>query len=1765
MIDKRVFWRPLAILGALALSLPGSAVAHATEGATDTPVILNAPTTISAGQLRATVSHEFPQVTGYTFAGNPVGGRAETLHQVTIDGNQYTVDTVEAQRVSDQKVAYTVTFVGSEITMKAEIEVQEITSRSQGTEGAKRPTLTFRITEMSGAHTVEIPGHGLVSVNADQGGAYACGITGVSRGAANGDSYAGVDDTFASITASTPIDYYEQPSAYLMVNTNKVAVGMETNATYDQPHGYENNWNSRWKRQVIEQNGIKTLIAQNGQWTYRSEAATDAIGDEERPYTTLVFTGDANSSGGVDWQDAAVAYADITPEITGAADNHKWVVTHIPFDFGSAATHPFLQIADDVKRVSLATDGLGQRVMVKGYASEGHDSGHMDYGGNINTRAGGEADFGTLFASTKDVNAIYGVHVNTTEAYPEANSFRSLPFTGGRGWNWLNQSYYVNQRDDLGNGGAVNRFQELRNQFPLSKYPNFRWIYIDVYYGSGWQADRLGNELNKMGWEVGSEWADRFERHSLWSHWSNDEHYGGATNKGLNSQVIRFVDNANKDNWNPNVVLGYPQIVEFEGWTGHQDQDAFYRNIWSNNLPSKFLQNSRIMRYDTADAGDGKTKHTYTFANGTVASGATAVTAQTEASYVVGTIQADMSSSREFVYDGATVLRGDSYLLPWKDNGTSAGADRLYYYNPAGTATEWTLTKSYQGVGSLALYRLTDQGRVKVTDLAVSGGKVTIPASVYDGVAESDRDHTAFVLVPENAPAAVSTPAWGAGTVFADPGFNSGSLSGYTTAGSVSVVKDPHGDPVAQLGAGKASLSQEMTLNAGTYQGSAWLQINNGKTRKVTISASGDGVTSAGSQQRNGDLGATRDKPVTTVFEDFENIAEGWGPFVKGDAGNITDPRTVLASLNAPYTQRGGVLPDRSRKATDDAIAGHWSLKSHEENGGLVYRTVPQTVNLQAGHRYRISYDYDNAVSGSYYWVTAYDSAGADGVSANYLDSTLLPQTERPSHFVEELNVGACGSYWVGLYNVQGGKSGNDFSIDNFRVEDLGTTADVPACAAASIATQGSAIEGKTVQVTTTLVNNESADITNVRSELSLPAGWSAQATSPTTAETLAKGETFTTTWTVNIPEGAGGNAVTLTHQAHYRIGDEDRTAVGTTSVTALGSIKSNAVNYLSDIPFSSTSNSNGWGPVERDSEVGEDQAGDGDPISMNDQPYAKGLGAHAPSDLGFELDGKCTTFKATVGVQDGQWSGSVTFHVIGSADGSNWSDVVPETSVIRGGSEPRDISGNVRGMKYIRLIVGDGGNGNGNDHANWGNARVLCGNATEGGDTPAPDPTPTLTLKDYTGALQLVSAPAAYEGNPASNMFDKDLTTFYDKDWVNLTDHPSTIDLALFEGSDPTGAQPVSIGGLSIAGRAGQANGRPKAYEVYVGQDAANINQKVAEGTLRNTALAQRITFDEAVNAKYVRIRVLSNYKTKADQPDGLLAIAELGVLVPDGTTRAAVSGSDRSDGTRSARRARSLDDEQTLTVNTNAEGLVGQNYLDVQTVNDTDPAANPETVIDRTWAENWMAADQKHRTNSDPSSFQRVPVTFTVAKDGTKVRFTIAADEGDAPVLFDNLRMVKIERPTTNDLLGVDCMADPTPEACTTMRANARIGLSTALSVSLPVPTPNPTPDPTTDPTPDPTTDPSTQPTTDPTTQPSGDPSTQPSADPSQSGAQQAGSASAEQAGTASAKDGKKKSTRKGKKSSLARTGGETSTILISAALLTAAGYALRRRRMN
>ncbi|MDB5045518.1 MAG: putative carbohydrate binding module [Deinococcus sp.] len=76
----------------------------------------------------------------------------------------------------------------------------------------------------------------------------------------------------------------------------------------------------------------------------------------------------------------------------------------------------------------------------------------------------------------------------------------------------------------------------------------------------------------------------------------------------------------------------------------------------------------------------------------------------------------------------------------------------------------------------------------------------------------------------------------------------------------------------------------------------------------------------------------------------------------------------------------------------------------------------------------------------------------------------------------------------------------------------------------------------------------------------------------------------------------------------------------------------------------------NSWGPVEIDRSNGEQQAGDGRPLTLNGQQYARGFGTHAGSELRFSLQGTgatCTRFTAQVGIDDEVGSkGSVVFQV---------------------------------------------------------------------------------------------------------------------------------------------------------------------------------------------------------------------------------------------------------------------------------------------------------------------------------------------------------------------------------------------------------------------------------------------------------------------------------------------------------------------------------------
>ncbi|WP_152176372.1 endo-alpha-N-acetylgalactosaminidase family protein, partial [Mycobacterium tuberculosis] len=83
-----------------------------------------------------------------------------------------------------------------------------------------------------------------------------------------------------------------------------------------------------------------------------------------------------------------------------------------------------------------------------------------------------------------------------------------------------------------------------------------------------------------------------------WSHWPNDLAYGGKDNKGINSTMVRFIQNAQADVWNDDVLLGQQRLVDAEGWVGNRNWDGFTGNIWSQSLPTKFLQHFDLQTYE---------------------------------------------------------------------------------------------------------------------------------------------------------------------------------------------------------------------------------------------------------------------------------------------------------------------------------------------------------------------------------------------------------------------------------------------------------------------------------------------------------------------------------------------------------------------------------------------------------------------------------------------------------------------------------------------------------------------------------------------------------------------------------------------------------------------------------------------------------------------------------------------------------------------------------------------------------------------------------------------------------------------------------------------------------------------------------------------------------------------------------------------------------------------------------------------------------------
>lgn len=1295
-------------------------------------VVPDEAVTVTDGSLQVRLHPDFPQVVDYQLYDQQMAGRlGEPLTTMLINEEEVDVE-VASPEVSEDGTAASYGLTFEELpgtSMVAEFTVED-------------EALTMRLTDIEDPEgeirRIRIPEHDLVSVTTDDETSQLTAADMSVDRAVSGDSFEPLAETSAGDVAG---------SWMVMASDSGLAAAFENNATEDNTAGGTTadrvqQGNTRWERQVRGTSEVRVGSVWSGTWTVRGSTAEEGIGADEDPFVTVKIAGDLNDDGVVDWQDAGVAMRDIRTPINGEENVPDTVVSRIPFNIVSQATHPFLNTLDETKRVALATEGLGQQVMLKGYQAEGHDSAHPDYAGNYNERAGGFEDLTTLVEEGEDYNARFGVHVNATESYSESRNFSEelLQWPLQPGWSWMNQSYRIDGPRDLGTGNVLDRFQEFRDEVP----ENLDWLYIDVYYPYGWEAQRLGSELADQGWILTTEWSDRFPDQSIWSHWANDENYGGQSNKGINSDVVRFVENDRRDSFNPHPILSNTNAIEYEGWTGHNDFGPFIDNIWERNLPTKFLQQSSIMTWE---------EDTITFENGTVAT--------SPLSEIDGeTIPTD----REMDFDGARVYTQGQYLLPWEDD----DGHRLYHYNPEGGSTTWELTDSYAGQSALTMHRLTDTGRTDEVTVPVQDGQVTLEAEAG----------TAYVLHPEGEVPEAVTPEWGEGARVVDPGFFSGGLEHWGSNGEVSVTANERGNQEAVLsGPDEAGLFQHLgrpgrfsgpELEPGTYSMWAWVEVEPGETREVSLEARGQGVTAVGStdsaQNRatstitsstavnatasdqklgtyfqrlrvtfettggmvqlrldagEGDAEVKVDDvrivPIevpedpepteeTVLFEDFESVDTGYWPFVTGSSNAGGDARTQLAERNEPYSQSGWWGRDSSGdvveggKLTDNVISRDWSLMAHEENQGLILRTTQASVPLEPGMRYRVSFDYQSG-DDAYSLVTGRDVFTDGGVDEQETDRVGIDQAHETSRFSHEFGVDQCGApAWFGIVKSGGGFQSN-LTVDDLRVEVLGEDEENPGCGSAGIEIPESLVATEPATVETTVTSNEQDAVTDVTHELTAEDDWDVELVDAG-AEALEPGETSTATWTVTAPEGAEEGELDL--QATYTRDGETVSHTANERVLVLGP----GEQWLSDLGDQIVGDLvNGWGPIEFDMSNGEQEAEDGDPMHIDGVFYPKGLGVHAESQVVFDLDGQCTRFRSDVGVDDSRGDqGSVTFEVLGDGE-----QLAGPTDVLTGADAAESLDVDIDGVEQLELVVGDGGDGVGSDHANWAGARVTC------------------------------------------------------------------------------------------------------------------------------------------------------------------------------------------------------------------------------------------------------------------------------------------------------------------------------------------------------------------------------------------------------------------------------------------------------------------------
>lgn len=687
---------------------------------------------------------------------------------------------------------------------------------------------------------------------------------------------------------------------------------------------------------ITEKDGVKTCAASTPVWEFRG------FDDEapDMPRVNVFITPDINGDGKADWQDAAIVYRRSMPMPLGHDKLCSMVGENIAMNFASGAQQPFLKILDEIKRVYLATDGLGNQVIIKGFSSEGHDSANSDYADHWNERAGGLKDLITLLDHAGKYGTRVGIHINASEVYPEALRYRPEVLkkdANGKlksGWSWLDDAVMLDKVADVRSGQLFTALDRMH-----AALPRLDFVYVDTYWENGWPAARTAHKINSLGLPMYSEGNSCLDPWIAWAHW-----------RGTNHTIQRFLWFSDRDLFANDAILraGRADTDGFMGWQNNHNFNTSIQNTFTQRLPAKYLQNFELLRWEPEQSAE--------FSDGVkVLKSGDKVTVSQQGREVM-----------TWTGGGAN----PELFVPWP----ASAPEKCYLWSDSGGEKTLELPPAWKAFGSVYNYQLSDTGRINETRVPVSGNRITVKAE--KGVA--------YVVYPKQAPA-LNPMNWGEGGPVKDPGFDSRRSSDWKLQGQAAIEVDGNGNARLMMTSGEAGVSQAISgIKTGkTYAATVWAQTKGSRTATLEVNVDGKVFNnyvslcnvrhSAPNDPRSGSnyqrlrvqFNASSDKVALTLkgsagegavefddvrivetslspeaskhffWEDFESVETGgYGPFTC-----CPGERTHLSESNPPYT--------------NDTIRGKFSLKSRD--GGCVGRTMPSSLRLKPATKYRIS------------------------------------------------------------------------------------------------------------------------------------------------------------------------------------------------------------------------------------------------------------------------------------------------------------------------------------------------------------------------------------------------------------------------------------------------------------------------------------------------------------------------------------------------------------------------------------------------------------------------------------------------------------------------------------------------------------------------------------------------------------------------------------------------------------------------------------------